>query len=130
MIRYLWSYGATALAFVILDGGWLTLVGPRLYKPAIGEIMTGQVRIAPAIAFYAIYIAGVVILAERTAASWREAALLGGVLGLVAYGTYGLTDQAILKVWATRLTVLDMSWGMVATAAAATVGWLAMRRFG
>jgi uncharacterized membrane protein len=67
------------------------------------------------------------VLAIRSAGGWREAALLGAALGLVAYGTYALTDQAILKVWATKLTVLDMAWGAFATAAAATAGYWASR---
>ena len=40
-----------------------------------------------------------------------------------------LTDQAILKLWATKLTLLDMMWGAVATAIASTIGYLVMRKF-
>lgn len=128
MIKWLYAYGATALAFVVLDGVWLALVGPKLYKPVIGEIMTGQVRIAPAVVFYLLYVAGIVVLAIRGAGSLREAAVLGAVLGLVAYGTYALTDQAILKFWATKLTVVDMAWGAIATAMAAAAGYWASRQ--
>lgn len=128
MTKWLYAYGASALAFVVLDAAWLTLVGPKLYKPVIGEIMTGQVRLAPAVIFYVLYVAGIVVLAIRGAGSWREAAVLGAILGLVAYGTYALTDQAILKFWSTKLTVLDMAWGAVATAAAAAAGYWASRQ--
>jgi uncharacterized membrane protein len=127
MIKWVYAYGAAAVTFVALDGAWLALVGPKLYKPVIGEILTDQVRLWPAVIFYVLYIAGVVVLAIRSAGGWREAALLGAALGLVAYGTYALTDQAILKVWATKLTVLDMAWGAFATAAAATAGYWASR---
>lgn len=130
MVKWLYAYGATALAFVVLDAAWLTLVGPKLYKPVIGEIMTGQVRIAPAVVFYVLYIAGIVVLAIRSAGGWREAAVLGAILGLVAYGTYALTDQAILKLWSTKLTVLDMAWGAVATSLAAAAGYWASRQAG
>lgn len=127
MIKWIYAYGAAAVTFVALDGAWLALVGPKLYKPVIGEILADQVRLWPAVIFYVLYIAGVVVLAIRSAGGWREAALLGAALGLVAYGTYALTDQAILKVWATKLTVLDMAWGAFATAAAATAGYWASR---
>jgi uncharacterized membrane protein len=127
MIKWVYAYGAAAVTFVALDGAWLALVGPKLYKPVIGEILADQVRLWPAVIFYVLYIAGVVVLAIRSAGGWREAALLGAALGLVAYGTYALTDQAILKVWATKLTVLDMAWGAFATAAAATAGYWASR---
>jgi uncharacterized membrane protein len=130
MIRYAAAYGAAALLFVLLDACWIGLVGIKLYKSVIGEIMTGQIRIMPALLFYVLYIAAVVVLAVRPALasnSWVEAALLGAVLGLAAYGTYALTDQAILKVWATRLTLLDMMWGAAASAAAASAGYFAAR---
>lgn len=129
MIRYLAAYGAVALVFLVLDGLWLTLAANRLYRSAIGEIMADQIRLAPAIAFYLLYVAGIVGLAVRPAGSWLEALVLGAFLGLVAYGTYALTDQAILKVWATRLTLADMSWGALATAIAAAAGYYAFRRF-
>ena len=130
MTKWFYAYGAAALAFVVLDGAWLALVGPKLYKPVIGEIMTGQVRLAPAVVFYVLYIAGIVVLAIRGAGGLREAALLGAILGLVAYGTYALTDQAILKLWSTKLTVVDMAWGAVATAAAAAAGYWASGKTG
>lgn len=132
MMRYLAAYGATALVFTGLDALWIGLVGVKLYKAFIGEIMTGQIRVAPAIAFYGLYVAAIVVLAVRPAlssGSWIEAAVLGAVLGLAAYGTYALTDQSILRIWATQLTVLDMAWGAMVSAAAALAGFLAARQF-
>jgi uncharacterized membrane protein len=133
MSPYLIAYGASAALFLALDACWIAFVGVKAYRAAIGEIMLqGQIRIAPAIAFYILYIAALVILAIRPAlqsGSWVEAALLGAVLGLAAYGTYALTDQSILKVWATQLTLLDMAWGAAVSAAAATAGYLAARQF-
>jgi uncharacterized membrane protein len=60
--------------------------------------------------------------------SWRTAAIHGLALGLVAYGTYDLTNQATLRLWATRLTLADMIWGGGLTAAAAMAGYFAARR--
>jgi uncharacterized membrane protein len=54
--------------------------------------------------------------------------LNGLVLGVVSYGTYDLTNQATLRLWATRLTLIDMSWGGGLTALAAVVGFLAARK--
>jgi uncharacterized membrane protein len=41
------------------------------------------------------------------------------LLGLVAYGTYDLTNQATLKVWPSAITIADLCWGAVLTAVAA-----------
>jgi uncharacterized membrane protein len=58
---------------------------------------------------------------------WLTAALLGAAFGFVAYATYDLTNQATLKVWATRITLLDLSWGTFVTATGATAGFWAVR---
>lgn len=134
MIRYVTAYGAAAALFLALDFLWIGLFAAKAYKSEIGEIMLqGQIRMAPAIAFYVLYIAAIVVLAIRPAlqsGSWIEAAVLGAILGLAAYGTYALTDHSILKIWTTQLTLLDMTWGAVVSAAAASAGYFTARQFG
>jgi uncharacterized membrane protein len=49
------------------------------------------------------------------------------MLGAMAYATYDLTNQATLKVWSTKITLMDISWGAFVTAAGATAGVLAFR---
>ena len=129
-MRYLAAYLAAGIMFGITDAAWLTLMGPSLYRPAIGPILADKVSLAPALIFYLLYIGGVVALAVAPAlkeGAWTRAALLGGVLGLVAYGTYDLTNQATLRFWSTRLTLLDLAYGAMATALAATVAFHAAR---
>ncbi|WP_309646371.1 DUF2177 family protein, partial [Phenylobacterium sp.] len=95
-------------------------------------------RLPAAIAFYLIYIGGVLLLAilpaVREDAGWTRALLNGALLGFVAYATYDLTNQATLKVWHTSITLADIGWGTFLTASAATAGFLAYRwaegRFG
>ena len=133
MFPYLAAYGASALAFVAADAVWLTLAGPRLYRPALGPLLADRLNGAAAVVFYLVYVFGVVALAIAPAlrtGQWRSAAWSGLILGLVAYGTYDLTNQATLRVWATRLTVIDMAWGGVLTALVATLGFLAARKAG
>jgi uncharacterized membrane protein len=127
-MRFAAAYLASAAVFAVIDAAWISLLGPKIYKPIIGDILADTVRLGPAIAFYVLYIAGIVALAIGPAlkgGGWRQAAINGAVLGLVAYGTYDLTNQATLKVWATKITALDMTYGAFATAIAATVGYLA-----
>ena len=45
------------------------------------------------------------------------------MLGFVAYATYDLTNQATLSAWQTKLTLIDLMWGTVLTAASATGGY-------
>ena len=58
------------------------------------------------------------------------AAASAAVLGLVAYATYDLTNQATLKNWSTGLTLADMGWGMIVTTVAALAAFWAMRAIG
>ena len=83
----------------------------------------------PAIAFYLIYIAGIVLLAvaPNRDAGLVKTAVAGAILGFVAYATYDLTNQATLKVWSTRITLIDLTWGTFVTAVSAAAGYMAWR---
>jgi uncharacterized membrane protein len=130
-MRYLVAYLGAGVVMGVLDALWLSLVGPRLYRPAIGELLAPKADMRPALVFYAIYVAGIVFLAVTPAlreASAQRAATAGAVLGLVAYATYDLTNQATLRIWPVHLTLIDIAWGTCVTTAAALGGfWLASR---
>lgn len=54
---------------------------------------------------------------------------LGGLLGLVAYATYDLTNLATFSRWSVVVTVVDMVWGPFVTALASLAGFVAIRTF-
>lgn len=132
MLKYAVAYLASGLAFAAIDAVWLTTMANRLYRPVIGPIMADKPDMGAAVAFYLIMIGGIVFLAVSPAlkgGGLAQAALNGAVLGLVAYATYDLTNQAILSTWSVRMTVIDIAWGTVLTAVAASAGYLAARWF-
>ena len=51
-----------------------------------------------------------------------KSAVSGAVLGVVAYGAYDLTCQAVMKTWSTKVSVADIGWGAFASAVAAAAG--------
>lgn len=130
-MRYLLAYLGAGLVMGVLDALWLTTMAPRLYRPAIGELMAPKPNMVAAVAFYLVYVLGIVVLAVAPAlraGSLTRAIGLGAVLGLVAYATYDLTNQATLRKWPLHLTITDIAWGVCLTAAAAAGGyWLAIR---
>ena len=133
MMKYLAAYGGTAAALVVLDGLWLTFAGPKIYRPVIGELLAEKVSLGPAIAFYFLYVFGVVVLAVRPAirsGRWAEAAVLGVILGIVAYSCYDLTNQATLKVWSLNITLIDLAWGAFLSAVGALAGFQASKMVG
>lgn len=131
MLKYLAAYLGAGLAFALIDAIWLTSVGPRLYRPALDEVLADNFNLPAAIAFYLVFIAGVLMLAilpaVREGAGWTRALGNGAMLGLVAYATYDLTNQATLKVWSLKITLADIGWGTVLTGCAALAGYAAYR---
>jgi uncharacterized membrane protein len=124
MRRAALAYIFTGLAFVMLDAVFLTVVGPGLYLPDISALLADKVKLAPAVLFYGLYVAGVVYFCTwpGLTAGWKRTLLSGVILGLVAYGTYDLTCQAVMKVWTWKITLVDMAWGAFASTAASLVG--------
>src|SRR5262249_29544299 len=127
MKRFALAWGACALVFMGLDAIWLSQVSPRFYPPIIGEVLADHIQPAPALAFYAIYITGIVALAVQPSASVKAAALRGAILGLVSYATYDLTNQATLRVWSSAITIADLAWGSFISACAAAAGFVSRR---
>jgi uncharacterized membrane protein len=115
----------TAVIFVALDAAWLTVMGDRVYRPALGALMRAQVAFAPTAVFYVIYsiaLTALVVLPALQVESPARAFVYGLIFGLAAYGTYNLTNASTLVGWPPHLVVIDMAWGTVLTGVAA---WLA-----
>jgi uncharacterized membrane protein len=130
MIHYVYGWLASAAAFLALDAIWLSQMTSRFYRPAMGELLAPKPNLAAAVAFYLLYVSGVLLLAVIPAiekGGMAKAATLGAIVGLLAYGTYDLTNHATLKDWPLRVTLVDMVWGTLLTSLAASAGYWAMR---
>ncbi|NVE93706.1 DUF2177 family protein [Altererythrobacter lutimaris] len=130
-MKWIIAYISAAVAFGVLDSLWLRWAGPNLYRPVIGEIMAENFRAGAAAAFYFIYLAGMVWFAIKpglASGSVATAVLNGALLGALCYATFDLTSQAVFKVWATHVTVIDIMWGAFATATASAVAtWVTLK---
>ncbi len=121
---------ATAISFLALDSIWLSLAASRLYRPRLGSLLLERFNMTPAVAFYLIYLAGMLVFAVAPALAtgrWTTALQRGAMLGFVAYSTYDLTNQATLRGWSATVTVADLCWGSFVTATAATIGFTVAR---
>lgn len=130
MVQWIAAYAGSALAMLVLDGAWLSFAAKRLYRPQLGDMLAEGFRLPPAALFYFLYVGGIVFLAVLPgveAGKWSVAATRGAALGFIAYATYDLTNQATLKQWSTTVTAVDMAWGTLLTAVAATAGFFAAR---
>jgi uncharacterized membrane protein len=125
---YLIGYGVAAIVMLALDALWLTLTAGSFYRRLLGDIMLDGFRPAPAVAFYVLYLCGIVVFAVHPAFAsgrWITATVYGALFGFFAYATYDLTNHATLRTWSTLVTIVDMAWGCVLTAVAATAAYLA-----
>ncbi|MED7668669.1 DUF2177 family protein [Pseudomonas moraviensis subsp. stanleyae] len=129
MKKPLIAYVVTLLTFLLLDGIWLGLLMAPTYRELLGSLMLEKPLLFPAAVFYCLYVIGCVVFVVMPALRWQRAAKLGALLGLVAYGTYDLTNWATLRGWSVQVSLLDWAWGTVATAVACTVGYLVAKRF-
>lgn len=131
MTRYLVAFVSAAIIFGALDAMWLRWASVNLYRPVIGEIMADDFRLAPAAAFYVIYLLGMTWFAIRPGivSGQVTTALLNGVLlGALCYATFDLTSQAVFKVWATKVSVFDIAWGAFATGTTSALAtWITLR---
>ncbi|HUP09544.1 MAG TPA: DUF2177 family protein [Caldimonas sp.] len=126
--RFAASYAVGAVVFLTLDALWLTGMSDRLYRPAIGHLMRSDFDAIAAGAFYLVYLAGNTVFSVLPARSVRGALVRGAFFGFVAYATYDLTNQATLRGWPWRVTIVDLLWGTIVTGTSAATAFAVIRR--
>lgn len=117
-----------------LDALWLSSTMKSIYKKHIGYLMgTSPVYLA-ALVFYLLYAFGitvfVIIPGIRDQKSLHQIALYGALFGLVAYGTYDLTNHATVRDWPAFLTIVDMMWGACVTGVTSGISVYILRLIG
>ena len=129
---YVIAYVSTAFVFFALDFFWLTRIAIGFYRQHIGTLLLATPNFAPAGAFYLFYVIGLVYFAVMPAVSTGSlltALFNGALLGLLAYGTYDMTNLATLKGWSVQVSIVDMAWGAFLSATASAAGYYAVSRF-
>ena len=124
MKRYVILYVATMLVMLPLDLLFLGLVAKSFFQSQVGD-MLGDLRPVPAVLFYLLYIVGILTFVNGSpGASVQSSILYGALFGLFCYATFALTAMALLKHWTWPVVMVDISWGMIVTAAGASLGLL------
>jgi len=131
-MRFVVAYIVTAIVFLGLDAIWLSQIALGMYRRELGGLLLDKPNLPIAGLFYLLFVVGIVVLAILPAlngGTWINALLLGAVLGLVAYGTYDITNLSTLRNWSLTVTLADLAWGTALTAVSATLGYLAVTWF-
>jgi len=128
--RYIRVLLGTLPVFLAIDAVWLVGIARRFYDQQLAGFER-VVRWPPVALVYVLLVAGSVLLTVPLAGgSAGKAFLYGAALGLVAYGTYDLTNYALLKGWTLAMTVVDIAWGTVIQAITALAATLISNRLG
>jgi uncharacterized membrane protein len=120
-------YAVAAATFVVLDLAWLGLVANGLYRRILGDLLRDSPNVPAAIAFYALFLAGLTYFAIAPAVdsgSLAEALLRGAAFGLVTYATWDLTNLAVLSGFPAAIVPVDLAWGTVLGGTVSSVTWL------
>ena len=128
IIYYLKLYMATLVAFLTIDMVWLSLMVRRFYGKHLGSMLSPRPIWSVVILFYLLFVCGVlvfVVLPVLQSGSSKRVILLGILYGLITYGTYGLTNLAIIKDWPWIVTVVDICWGIILATTVSYIGFLA-----
>ncbi len=109
-----WIYLITFTVFIVIDLIWLGVIGQGIYQKYLGHLLKKDVNWIAAIIFYLLFILGLLVFVVGPAylnEDILEAFLMGGLLGLIMYATYDLTNLATLKDWPLPITIIDLIWG-------------------
>ena len=118
-------YLGTLIVLIPLDLLFLGTIGKTIFVNNVGEMLLSTPRMAPAVLFYILYAAGVVIFVNgNTPAGLLHNALYGALFGLFCYATFELSNMAVLKHWEWTVVVADILWGATLTAVSASIGGL------
>ena len=118
MLGWLAIWAIAAVIMIAIDMVWLTWLGRGFYMQEIGGLLLDTPNLPAALAFYVLYSVGVVVIIIAPALetqSVMRALIYGVIFGLVAYGTYDLTNLAVMKGFTTKIALIDMAWGGLIT---------------
>ena len=104
----------TALIFLIIDVIWLSFSVKSFYRPNIGHLLLETPVMWAAILFYLIYVIGLAVVIIEPSLDYQNTQkflIKAFMFGLVAYGTYNLTNMATIKGWSPNVVFVDMIWG-------------------
>ena len=116
-----------ALIFLVIDIIWLSFAVKSFYRPNIGHLLLDKPVMWAAGLFYVIYVLGIAIVIIQPSLNSNDLNSViykAFIFGLVAYGTYNLTNMATIKGWSPSVVFVDMVWGGTLTAFSSYFGIL------
>ena len=131
MSNFMKLYAVALISFLVIDLVWLGVVARSFYQTQMGHLMRANVNWIAAIAFYLVFILGIIVFVVGPAIerqSLSHACILGALFGLVTYAAYDLTNLATLDGFPLKVALVDLVWGAVLCATVSAMTFLASTR--
>lgn len=126
MWQFAVSYVSILVSLIVLDLVWLGLVMKDFYFGRLGHLLSPTVHWLPAVVFYLIFSFGVFYFAVNPGLAEKnflKVIISAALLGFIAYATYDLTNMATMRDWPLSVTLVDILWGTLLSAATASIGF-------
>ncbi len=126
MGKSLLQYGIVLVVFFAIDMVWLGVVAKDFYAKHLGYLMAPKVNWLAALAFYMLFILGLLVFVIQPALVEQNLVkllLTAALFGLVTYSTYDLTNLATVKDWPILITAVDLAWGMSLSVIVSTLSY-------
>ena len=120
-----------SLIFLIIDIIWLSYAVKSFYRPNLGHLLLDKPVMWAVVLFYIIYVFGLSVVIIQPFLNNQDTLnflFKAFMFGLVAYGTYNLTNMATIKGWSPSVVFVDMLWGGSLTAFSSYFGILIAKK--
>lgn len=105
----------TAVVILIGDFVWLSFATNAIYGLFMGDLLTKDIKLLPAVMFYILFVLGLYFLIVRPSLmaghGHLQISLRSMGYGLCCYGTYDLSAWAVIEGWNWPISLIDMAWG-------------------
>lgn len=129
-LDFLKMYAVGVVTCFAMDLVWLGVIAKGFYQRQLGQLMRPDVQWLPAVLFYLIYVAALVVFVAAPAVERQSVARAvgyGAFFGLAAYAAFDLTGLALLRNFPARVAVVDLAWGAFLSAAVSATIVLSVR---
>lgn len=119
MMHFIKLYCGSLMIFLLADFIWIAAVASQAYSSFLNSLLrrSGD-ALQPiwwaALLVYALLVLGIVVfVTPRSATNWQLGLLWGGLFGAITYGTYTLTNYALLSDWPLPVVAIDIAGGVL-----------------
>ncbi len=127
LTQYIWIYLLSVPVFFAIDMVWLGFIARGFYKDKLGYLLAETVNWPVAIAFYLLFLVGLLIFVIAPALEAKDAMkaiVYGALFGFFTYITYDLTNWATIRDWPAIVAFADIVWGTVLSAGVAYLTYI------